>query len=300
MNQEIALSRVKQMFQDRPWTHGLLLSNLVCWLCLFFGFALPTQILSGELSVETAWRWLSYPLASDLHFLWLACTLFVFWWVAKSLEGTWGSHKFGRVFLTVTLLAASFQWLSVAVLTSNPNPSVSLRGLSLPLSTLFVIWAGLNPRATVLLMLVIPVQARYLALAAVLLLYFGSGPWAGLFAIALPVLGWLWVTRWDNPQPIASNPGRSLSSWWKDQQKSKAKSRFQVHQGGQADLPRSPLSEPRSEHLSKLNPRPGTSLPNDTELDRILDKIRFEGMASLTDEERATLDRQSRKLREET
>ncbi len=286
--------------RERPWTFALLSSNLAFWLLGFFGYSTLGAIFAGELGIAAPWRWVTYAWVTpySTHPLLLIISLYVTGWIAGSLERTWGSRKFVAIFLVLSVLAATFHWVGSVATLGGLDTSVDVAGLHLPLISLFVIWAGLNPEATVLFMFVLPVKARYLALAGVVLTYFSVGPILGLFDVALPVAGWFWASKVDRGRPgprAAGSPRQRVADWWQKRVREKKKSRFQVHEGkgqsgGRKDTGLTVVGS-RREEVSKLTNEA------EIELDRILDKIRLEGMASLTKEEKDRLDYHSRKLR---
>jgi MFS family permease len=290
--------RIKGAFRETPWTMTLIAGNLVVWLLDFFGVSAPMALLGGELDVPHAWRWITYPFASPALALWLFLGLFCFFLFASSLERRWGSLRFGRIFLVLTILCSLALWVATALTGRTAQPTVQAWGIAIPSTALFMIWASLHREMTILFMFVIPVMAKYLALATVVLAFLSPmGPLYGLPFALLFAGCWKWAGSYGSGSGRAQAPSprrrRSLSQWWSERKRAKRKGRFQILEGG------SPLaSQPRSANLhslSKMPPKPEE--PSEKELDRILDKIRFEGMNSLTDAERATLDGQSRRLR---
>ncbi len=269
---------------------------MALWLLNFFQVPQPANLVVGEVGVATAWRWLTYPLYTPTSILGIVFLGYIFFWIGGSLERRWGSEKFAQVFVVVTLAAAGAQWLGSAYAVRSLNPDFALAGLYIPEATLFVIWAALNPEATILLFFVLPIKAKYLGLGSIVVTYFSSGgPVQGLFAIAVPVLGWFWAKRPASGRP--SRPKPSISERFEKRRREKKKSRFKLVEGqGQKAGPKTVMPD-----LKALNKEAEEKqkTANEAELDRILDKIRFEGMASLTDEEKETLDRQSRKLKGE-
>lgn len=289
------LYRVRSAFAATPWTVSLVVGNLLVWLLAFFSVPQLRDTLGGTLDVAHAWRWLTYPLATGLDPLWFFVSLYCFWLFSASLESRWGKLKYGRVFLVVTISCAVTHWIASAIVQQAFLPTASMAGLFDPATAIFVLWAAIHREQTVLAMFVIPVQARYLALGIVVITFFSYGPLFGLFKVLVPIGCWIWATR--SPMGMgASAPRKSVGRWWKERKRAKKKSRFQVLEGG------SPMASPPrvgSLHaLSKTPPK--VEEEAEKELDRILDKIRFEGMSSLTETEKSTLDSQSRRLREES
>lgn len=289
---------VQRAFQETPWTATLIVINLVTWLLVFFKQPLLASVLAGPLTLEAAWRWLTYPLYTPMGVAWLLLFLFVFHWIGSSLERQWGSEKFLRVFVVVTLLTSAAYWVGHAVEQQSVTPAVSLVGLTLPETTLFCIWAALNSEASILLFFVLPVKARYLAIASMVIYYFSVGPVVGAFAVLVPIGGWYWARKGGSGAPGRAK--QSVGEMIKQKQRERKKSKFKLVEGeGRGALTPSALKT-NIPDLRELNKKvPSSGMEEGGELDRILDKIRFEGMSALTPGERETLDRQSRKLKGE-
>jgi membrane associated rhomboid family serine protease len=293
---------IKRQFREIPLTSWLVAINLVVWLLDFFQISQPANLLAGEVGVSTAWRWLTYPLHSPLSFLWLLLSLYIFTWIGGSLERTWGTERFLRVFVVVTLLSACTAWLGAAYLVQSAQPKFFLAGLYIPEATLFVIWAALFPEMEVLMFFVLPLKAKYLALASIVMTYFGTGPVIGLFAISLPIAGWFWAKRWGDSSGPRRSSSKSISQRIQEKKREHKKSRFTLLEG--KSLKESQPTTPPTQipDLRELNRDMAAKekSANEAELDRILDKIRFEGMASLSEAEKQTLDKQSKRLKEES
>jgi membrane associated rhomboid family serine protease len=297
MNENSVGRWLKRAFRETPWSAGIIAANLVTWLLMFFGQGQVGTALAGELGVSTAWRWLTYPLFSPQPFLWFAIGLVIFYLFGGSLERRWGSEKFGRVFVVVTLLTACAYWCGYAVMQETLNPTATVAGLRLPDLTLFVIWAALNDEAPVLAYFVIPIRARYMAIGVLVLSFFDNGPILGLAAISVPIASWFWARRPESGRSgSVKKPGKSISQRFEERKRAKRKARFKLVEGNSNPLPETKVPDLKT--LNRDVPEPKKSV-NEAELDRILDKIRFEGMASLTPEEKDTLDSQSRKLNEQ-
>lgn len=295
--------RLRNAFRDAPWCSAIATTALVVWLLAFFGVETPMQLLGGALDVPHAWRWITYPLANVMPpsaFLWFAVGLVFFVIFLSELEVRWGSLRFLRIFLVFTLVAAAAEWCAFAVAMKGAPLGSALTpqmwGMKVPAAALFMVWCAFNQGATIMFMFVLPIQARYLAILDVVLMFFDDrGPIFGLADATVLCLAWYWATRFELRsvgQPPA--PGRSLGQWWSDRKKAKRKGRFQVLEGGTPSAVPSRVGSLKS--MSKT-PAPKDPEPAEKELNRILDKIRFEGMSSLTEAERATLDSQSRRLR---
>lgn len=297
MNENSVGRWIKRAFRETPWTSWLITINLTTWMMLFFGLPEVPSALAGELGVSTAWRWLTYPLFSPLPFIWFALELVIFYLFGGSLERRWGSEKFSRVFVVVTLLTACAYWAGFAIAQQSMNPTAVVGGLRLPELTLFVIWAALNDDAPVLAYFVIPIKARYMALGILVIEFFSHGPIMGLAAVTVPVASWFWARKPGAGTFRPSKPKKSISQRFEERKRAKRKARFKVVEGNANTT----LPETRVPDLRALDRemKERQKTVDERELDRILDKIRFEGIAALTPEEKETLDSQSRKLKDQ-
>lgn len=290
--------RLRLAFADTPWTMSVIVIVLVVWLLDFFGLSAPMGLLAGQLDVSHAWRWLTYPLATPGVALWVFLGLFCFWMFSGSLERGWGTLRFGRVFVIVTLLSAVTVWAGVGLMMRSVPAAIAMAGLAYPAAALFMMWCSLNRESEILLMFVIPVKAKYIGLATIVLTFLNpAGPLAGLpFALFFAAC-WKWAETSSGFRPAVSGTasGGGLGQWWKSRKKAQRKGRFQVLEGGGA--PSAVPTRVGSLKSMSKTPAPKDPEPVGKELDRILDKIRFEGMSALTEAERATLDSQSRRLR---
>jgi hypothetical protein len=296
--------RLKSAPREAPWCTGFALAAGLIWLLTFFGVTAPMELLGGVLDVPHAWRWVTYPLANPVppsSFIWMLLGLVFFVLFISDLERRWGSPKFLRIFVILTLLGGMTEWLAFKLAASSAGLTglePQLWSMRLPVAALFMVWFALHQEATILLMLVLPIKAKYLAILDVVVMFFDNrGPIFGIAGASLLCLVWLWATRYES-RAVQAPPGgsrRSLSRWWSDRQRARRKGKFQVLDGGSV-LPSTPRVG-NLQSLAKAGPPPKEEEPQGKELDRILDKIRFEGMNSLTEAEKAALDNQSRRLR---
>ncbi len=279
---------------------ALSLLSVLIWVLSFFGVQAPMMMLGGELDVGHAWRWLTYPLANPVaprDFLWLALGAWCFTLFASPLERMWGSLRFCRVFVVLTLFSALMEWFAYGAATQSLPPTVApVWSMRVPAAGIFTIWAALHRDFTVLAMFVIPIQARYLALIGGVLMFFDNrGPLFGFAAVIVMGASWLWASRYGSLSTGARPKGSTGPvSWLKERQRTQRKSRFQVLEGGTA----TPLLKGGPRTIESVKPSK-LDTASEKELDRILDKIRFEGMNSLTEAEKQTLDSQSRRLRDD-
>jgi hypothetical protein len=186
-------------------------------------------------------------------------------------------------------------WAGVAALSGTLTPEFAMAGLRRPESVLFLIWCALNAEATILAFFIIPVKAKYLGFAFLVLDYFQNGPVMGLFAISVPLGAWFWARRPGSGAPVSSGKHKSIAQRLREKKRERKKSRFKLLEGQGKTTPKAQVPDLRE--LSRdMKAKEKTAAA--AELDRILDKIRFDGMAALSDEERETLDRHSKRLKD--
>ena len=87
---------------------------------------------------------------------------------------------------------------------------VLLAGVALPLASIVVIWATMNPSEVLLAYFVIPIQARWLGLIILVLTVFSFPPPLGIFALAGPAVA-VWFLRWGRYGHLLPRGGRSPS-----------------------------------------------------------------------------------------
>lgn len=224
----------------------------------------PQAILQGQV-----WRLLSYPLAGGLTLNTLI-TGFFFLPFACSLENSLGTVRFRRLFWGSVLTAAV-----VNQLVNFLSPAVGLAGLVIPTLAIGTAFSLLNWRETIYFMLVLPLRVPVLlalSVAGILLL---SPPiaWPALFSPM--ILATLMIKRnWLMQMEAFSKPPSG-----------RRRSRLGSDYSGPKVSPIRPNF--RSPEISEAEAR----------VDQILDKLRHEGMAALTADEKEVLDSHSKRLR---
>lgn len=225
---------------------------------------IPQSVMAGQI-----WRLLSYPLAGGLTFN-TVITGFFFLPFACSVENSLGTVRFRRLFWGSVLLAGvvnqlvSFFW-----------PTIGLAGLLVPTLAVGAAFALLNWRETIFLMMVLPVKVPVvLAITCIgLLLTTPPVAWAALFSpmlLATMMIKHNWLMQMEAFSKPASGRRRSrLGSDYKGPKVSPIRPNF------------------RGPEISESEAR----------VDQILDKLRHEGMASLTADEKEVLDSHSKRLR---
>mgnify|MGYP003603882351 FL=1 len=224
----------------------------------------PQAVLGGQV-----WRLLSYPLAGGLT-LGTVITGFFFLPFACSVENSLGTMRFRRLFWGAVLVAGI-----VNQLVNFLTPAVGLAGLLVPTLAVGTAFALLNWRETIFFMLVLPVRVPMLLAITVIGLLLTTPPvaWASLSSpmiLATLMIKQNWLMQMEAFSKPSSGRRRSrLGSDYKGPKVSPIRPNF------------------RSPEISETEAR----------VDQILDKLRHEGMASLTADEKEVLDSHSKRLR---
>lgn len=277
----------------------LILANFVVFVAdmftpaIGFGSTVTGHWLSDQLAVHVdtlycPWLWWQFLTAGFTHApldvnLWhILNNMFVLFVFGRDIEYRYGSKEFLRVYLAI-LVFANVTWSVIGNLTGL-SPLAGAYGASGAISGIIVLYAFNFPRQTFLLFFAIPMPAWMLGVLLVGLDMFGalngsSGSnvaysihLAGAaFALAYYQLHWNLTSFFGN----FSQPVTWLSSLVR------GKPRLRVHRPGRDDSER-PMQ--RRESQTELS----------REVDRILEKIFRTGEASLTPEERKTLETASR------
>jgi len=235
----------------------------------------PAAVLKGQL-----WRPLTYLFTYPGPSLRWLFDILILWMFASPLERALGTPKFVRLFLACGVAGGLGMVAQGALAAHGYVPDAYFFGVDTSLIGLFVAFSLLFPDEIVnilVFLIFVPVPGRYVGVIFTLLTWLATGcPVAGVLGSVL--MCWAMVRKgvWFE------------GSRFQRKTRSKPKSRLQfVAPSGQKVTPIRPDPE--------LFRRP----PEDnSEVDRILDKLRDEGMNALSPEERSTLDAHSRKLRQ--
>jgi membrane associated rhomboid family serine protease len=145
-----------------------------------------------------------------LDFITLAFACMWLFWIGGSLERSWGSGKFLLFFLLMT--PASGIGLLVGYAAIHQTAPL-LGGLWLPVTSLTVAWATINPYVSILLYGLIPIQARWIAVFEVGVIYFvyyQGHPVLGLFVLAGALSAYLVVKLGVMTGSVYRAPGPDL------------------------------------------------------------------------------------------
>jgi membrane associated rhomboid family serine protease len=226
--------------------------------------ASTADILHGQV-----WRLVTYPFAEPLDFgsALNALVLFMF---GPSVESALGTRRFVRLVAGATVLVALLALVSAQV--SGP---FFLAGMQVPLLAVFAAYCLLNWGGTILLMFVIPVPIRYFFVFEIIAVMLSPKPmWIPLWS-AIGLAYGMVSRNWFMSSNLFARPQTA---------KEKRRSRLQGEMAGPKVVPIRP-------ELAR------TPSPTEVEVDRILEKLRLEGMASLNQSERDLLDAHSNALR---
>jgi len=205
-----------------PLTKLLLMINFVTMA--LFTFRVPIAdwfVFVAPQSIARPWTALTYPLLSTSIISMLMNGLWLFF-VAGSLERSWGTRFFSRFFVAMTLLGALSMVLAAFVLKTN-----AVAENWLPLAALTVTFCTINPSMQINIWGILPVQAKWLAIGTAVITFFlyaqsHAHPLVGLFALIPCAAGYVWarVGTWGSlplyaatrraprpSQPPRSTPG---------------------------------------------------------------------------------------------
>ncbi|BDI32559.1 hypothetical protein CCAX7_46100 [Capsulimonas corticalis] len=181
-----------------PVTNALLIANVVTFFALFLGGLPAAGFIQNFLAFDTdlflhrPWTLFTYPLVAT-GFLNLLIGGFFLWLSGGSLERSWGSPRFARMFFALSAVFALFMSLGAHVLHMGNYP---LDGFNLPLTGLIVAFCALNPEQTLMLYFV-PVRARYLIYIVALFTWITYGKFLGLFACGGILVTYLYMTYFN-------------------------------------------------------------------------------------------------------
>lgn len=259
-----------------PGVRGILVAVFCGWIVLelaplLFHVAPQSWLVgsTGDILQGQVWRLLTYPFASTLNFgsAISALMLFIF---GPQVEASLGTRRFLRLVGGATALAGI-----LLLVTAQVSGPLVFGGMEVPLLALVAAYCLLNWEGTILLMMVIPVPIRYFFILEIIGVMLAPRPfwiphWSAI------ALAYLMLTRnWFMQSNLFS---RQQSA------REKRRSRLQGELSGPKVVPIRP-------ELAR------TPSPTEVEVDRILEKLRVEGMASLSQTERDLLDAHSNALR---
>lgn len=177
---------------ETPAVYALLSIMGIVFLADFFLRGALTLVLAWPVSLSWAhsmmlWQPFTFPFVHGASFLYLLTDALVLYFFGSSLERAWGSGRFLFFFFATGIIPG------LVLLAISPWIPVSpfFAGMIGSLVSIVVAFAAMNPYATVLL-LIFPLQARWLGVLAVAFELFGrtgsyGGPIPAVIAIAVTV-----------------------------------------------------------------------------------------------------------------
>lgn len=151
--------KIKRFFRN------IAIENLMTYIAasmaiIFVGDLFTDSMLSSFLSFDRdailqgqVWRLITFLMLPQTGSpIWIVFSVYFFWFIGRETENQWGSHNLTMYFLTgaVLLIASGFA-------TGYTNASFLY-------FSLFLVYAHLNPHHQFLMFMVIPIEARWMAL----------------------------------------------------------------------------------------------------------------------------------------
>jgi len=233
------------------------------------------------------WRFVGYGLL-HINLTHLVFNMIGLWVFGAIVEQAFGRLRFFALFTLSVVVGALLYFLlnvlGLAVLGATGgefivpgllfnNPYLPLIGASAGVYGVILAAAWLRPDEDILLLFVFPVPLRYFALA--------------IIGIAILTL----IQNGNNAGGEAAHLGGAIAGWWIAQRPHLLDDFFPFFHrfdGRRAARPaRGAASSSRGAASARSNAPSGA--PSDAEIDRILDKVREQGLASLTERERTAL-----------
>lgn len=261
-------------------------THIYSWLVLHL--AMPAE---GSLLLQRPYTLITYFFTHEGFWHILFNMLFLYWF-GRILQEFLGDRRLVALYVLGGLAGGLFYFLLYNVLPplQPVRPVTMLLGASASVYAIVVGAATLRPTYTVHLLLLGPVQIRWIAVFFVLLSFIeiGSANTGGNFAhLGGSLMGYLYIKSLQK--------GTDLGAWItfildKAGRLFSPKPRLKVH--------RPPLEKVRTHNTARraANENQGASSSLQDEIDRILDKISEQGYDSLTPEEKQKLWDASRNL----
>jgi rhomboid family protein len=119
-----------------------------------------TKVLHGQV-----WRLLTHAFCHDRHAIWhLLFNMLFFWWFGPTLESMYGSREFLLFYLTAAVVAG-LAYVGLDLITGESVPAIGASGAVMAVTMLYAIY---YPRQIIYVMLIIPVEIRWLVVLYVI------------------------------------------------------------------------------------------------------------------------------------
>lgn len=258
----VAVFILQLMTQDRRNP----LSGITRWL----------DLSAQDLASFQFWRLLTYGFChSTENLMHILLNMFIFWMFGRMVEGIYGSREFLMFYLAGVLISGI---ANVVVSTIGGTPEIPMVGASGGVNAVVILTAMHFPRMIVYLFFVLPVQLWIVAVGYVVIdalgLIQGEGNIAHAAHLGGAAFGYFYYRHQLRLSPLASGLSNLSSPF------GNMKRKYRQHQTRK----QLQVFEPNDDELRQ-------------QVDDILAKIQEQGEASLTDEERETLERASRVFR---
>ncbi len=236
-----------------------------------------TLVFSYDLAIRHAqlWRLVTYILAED-NLLAVFINLFTLFFTARLLEMVWGWRRLVLAYLAFAL-AGGLAATLITLLTTPQHPY--LYGPSAPIVGLLIaaiVQFNRSKNSLVYTNSPLPLTTflAFMIIFQAVMPMLGFSSWLSLVAsIGAGLAAFLYVTRFAKSLPTAPQKNRRRFAAWFESLSSQAP----VHAVRPGDKTQAELA------------RDAEILALEAEVDRILDKVRNETLASLTEEEKRTL-----------
>ncbi len=148
----------------------------------------PAAVLQGEV-----WRLVTFIfMPMDSSPIFLAFSLYFYYWMGSILENYWGTPKFTIYYISGILLTIISAF--IVHFAGGFGYAVGLHYVNM---AMFLAYAILNPNATVYFFMILPIRIKWLAFADVIyfaygvLVSIGAGDWAGALAPIVAMLNFI-------------------------------------------------------------------------------------------------------------
>lgn len=242
------------------------------------------------------WTLLTYGFTHQ-GFFHILFNMLVFYWFAQMVRDVIGGQRVFSIYI-LGVIAGGLSYLLlynagyVADFLMVNKPSAGMLGASGAVFALVAAAATLRPNAQIYLLLIGPARLKYVALGVVFLslIAIPDGNVGGQVAhLGGALVGWLFVVQYQKGREI-DRPILTVSNWvesrFQPKAKRRSKAKMYAKKGG---------SSKRSGRAGRESQRSASGSPDQSTVDRILDKISASGYESLTAEEKQILFRASKK-----
>ena len=174
---------------------AIVVAFLASWLSqdqLFRALAFESRVALAE-----PWRIFTWFLAiTRFDIIGTLFSALWMYWIGTTVERELGTGRFVAFFAAMILIPTALIWLGLSML----NNTGVLSSPYLPIAGITVAWATRNPLSQVMMMMVIPVQARWIGWLVAILVFFGYGatfgaPLMGAFAAAHLALAYAYASN---------------------------------------------------------------------------------------------------------